>query len=106
MKELGEGSRDPEGDRDSHEDQQSQLTCTHEVSYRLNHQSKRIQRLDLTPQPQLTHTADLQRGLHVGLPTTRAEVYPDSVACLWILSLTGLSCLASLGEDEPSPVVT
>lgn len=41
-------------------------------------------------------------------PTTGARAVPESVACLPVdpLPLTGLPCLASVGEDEPSPAVT
>jgi hypothetical protein len=46
---------------------------------RLNHQSKSKYGVDLEPD---TYVADVQPGLHVGLPTTGAWAVPDSVACL------------------------
>lgn len=50
-----------------------------------------------------THVADMQLGIHVGLPTNGAGAVPEAVVCLW---LTGFSCLTSAGEDAPSSTET
>jgi hypothetical protein len=57
--------------------------------------------------PQSTYVADVQLSLHAGPSTTGLWDEPKAVACLWNpVPLTRLPCLASEGEDGPSPVVT
>ena len=62
------------------------------------HQPKNVHGLDVVPPPPRTHVPDVQLRLQVGPTTT------DSVTCHWIL--IGLPCLASVGEDLSSLVVT
>jgi hypothetical protein len=95
----------PEEDRDPQEDQQSQLTWTLRGSHRLNHQPKSGKGWTYAP---CTYEADEQLGLHVGHSTTGAGAAHDSAACLPVdpAPLTRPSCLASVGEDAPSPAVT
>lgn len=65
--------------RDSNEDQQSPLTWTLPSSWRLNHQPKIMQVLDVGP---CTYVADMWLVLHVGIPKTGVMAYFDSVAYL------------------------
>jgi hypothetical protein len=53
-----------------------------------------------------TYVPDVQHGLHTSPPATGAETVPESIAYLWILPLIKAPCLATVGEDTPSPVVT
>jgi hypothetical protein len=57
------------------------------------------------PRPPAYHVAYKQLGLHEGSPTTAARAVPESTACLPMnpVPLVPLSCLASVGEDAPSP---
>ena len=47
----------------------------------------------------------MQLSFHLGLPTIGTETVSKAVAYLWRI-LTGLPCLASVGEDVPSPAKT
>ena len=45
-------------------------------------------------------------GLHVRLLTAGAGELSDSVTCLWTPFSLLLPCLATIGEDAPSPTAT
>jgi hypothetical protein len=45
-------------------------------------------------------------GLHAGLPSTGVGTVPNTCLSVDPVSPTGLPCLASMGEDVPSPAGT
>ena len=70
----------------------------------MNHQQKSKYEQDLVPH---TYVADVQLRLEDPPTTGAGRGSYGSVACLWIpISLTGLPCLTSVGEDALSPVET
>ena len=83
-------------------DQQSKLTRTPGVSSRLNLHPQSKHGLELGPLPDVVGK---QLGLHLGPPTTGEGVLPEPATCLPVdpTSLNRQPCLASLGEDTPSP---
>jgi len=88
------------------EEQQSQLTWTLGGSQSLNYQPKREHRLDLGP---LHRCSRVTACYSCGSPTNGAWAIPEyTCICLSMdtVSLNGLPCLASVGGDVPSPVVT
>ena len=100
MEELRERLRDTERIGTPHE-QQSQLTWTLESFQRLNHQPSMGWTL-----ASCIYVADMHLGLHESPSTTRAGTVLDPVNCLPVDPIpTGLSCLASVEEDVPSPAM-
>ena len=88
------------------EDLQSLLTWAHVGPQRLGHQLGSMQKLDLD----LLHICSKYAAWSSsGSPNLeqQIQVFPG-VFCLTLdpIPLTGLPCLASVGEDVPSPAVT
>jgi hypothetical protein len=81
------------------EDQQTQLTGTSGSSQKLSHQSKTHTNRNEAPG---TYVADMQLSLRLAPQhldqKLRLKLQPDCGTC----SLTGLPCLASVGENSPT----
>ena len=85
--ELGESCRrggarieEPEKDRDS---TARPTESTNLEPWGLSRLNNQLFKHDLNLGP-YTYVADVQLGLHEGLPTTGAGAVPESFACLWI----------------------
>jgi hypothetical protein len=107
VKELGEGMWSLEGIETLQEDWHNQLTWTLETLRNwTTYQRAYRQELDLAPPPDIFCRCAAWFFMHIPQQLEWGLKLTLLPACCLPISLTGLSCLTSVGEGVPSPAMT